>query len=154
LLRALNKYDLKKEKRIASFNSYLTISIENQIRMELRKQNNHNKTISLEQPIFYDKEGHEWLFEDVIGTDKDQLFNEVVNKLKKNIVKEALSVLNDREQQIILLKYGFNTDDCKTQKEIAKIFNCSQSGICRQEQRAMIKMRRPKTANKLKDLIN
>lgn len=154
LLKALNKYDLKREERAISFSSYLTVSIENQIRMEIRKQNKHKKTISLEKPVYIDEKGNNILIKDMIGTNKDQLFNDVADKFKTIVINEVLNVLNDREKQIILLRYGLNDIECKTQKEIANLFNCSQAGICRQEQRALTKMRRPRHAKKIKDFIN
>ena len=74
--------------------------------------------------------------------------------MKIDIVREALKSLTSREQQIILLRYGLDDANRKTQEEVAKIFKCSTHTIARQEQKALVKMRHPRNTRKLKDFID
>ena len=152
LLNAINKFDYN-ERPIEGFSSYISISIKNQMKKELRKYNKHSHVLSFDQPISQNKDGDEMKIEDLIGTDDEQLIENVISKMKIDIVREALQCLTSREQQIILLRYGLDEVHKKTQDEVAKIFGCSKSTIVKQEQKALVKMRHPRNTRKLKDFI-
>ena len=91
--------------------------------------------------------------EDLIGTDADELIEQVISEIKNEILREALQSLTSREKQIILLRYGLDEINRKTQLEVAEIFGTHQTVIARQEQRALVKMRHPRNTMKLKDFI-
>lgn len=152
LINAINKFNYN-EKAIEGFSSYISIAIENQMKMELRKYNKHSHVLSFEQPIGQNKDGDEMKIEDLIGTDAEQLIEDVISEMKIDIVREALQCLTSREQQIILLRYGLDEVHKKTQDEVAEIFGCSKATIAKQEQRALVKMRHPRNTRKLKDFI-
>ena len=92
--------------------------------------------------------------EDIVGTDAEQLLENVISEMKIEIVREALQCLTSREQQIIFLRYGLDDVHKKTQNEVAEIFGCSKSTIAKQEQKALVKMRHPRNTRKLKDFID
>lgn len=152
LLRAINKFDYK-EREIEKFSSYISVAIENQIRIELKKYNKHSHVLSFDQPIGQNKDGDEMTIEDLIGTDANQLIEDVISEMKIDIVRDALQCLTSRERQIILLRYGLDDTHKKTQDEIAEIFGCSKSLIAKQEKKTLIKMRHPRNTKKLKDFI-
>lgn len=136
LLRAINKFDYK-EREIEKFSSYISVAIENQIRIELKKYNKHSHVLSFDQPIGQNKDGDEMTIEDLIGTDANQLIEDVISEMKIDIVRDALQCLTSRERQIILLRYGLDDTHKKTQDEIAEIFGCSKSLIAKQEKKAL-----------------
>lgn len=152
LINAINKFDYN-ERAIEGFSSYISIAIENQMKMELRKYNKHSHVLSFDQPIGQNKDGDEMTIEDLVGTDAEQLIEDVISEMKIDIVREALQCLTSREQQIILLRYGLDEAHKKTQDEVAEIFGCSKTTIAKQEQKALIKMRHPRNTRKLKDFI-
>ena len=152
LLKAINKFDYK-ERPIEGFSSYISIAIENQMKMELRKYNKHSHVLSFDQPLGWNKDGDEMKIEDIVGTDAEQLIEDVIAEMKIDVVREALQCLTSREQQIILLRYGLDDVHKKTQDEVAEIFGCSRATIAKQEQKALIKMRHPRNTRKLKDFI-
>ncbi len=152
LINAINKFDYN-ERAIEGFSSYISVAIENQIRIELKKYNKHSHVLSFDQPIGQNKDGDELKIEDLIGTDAEQLIEDVISEMKIDIVREALQCLTSRERQIILLRYGLDDTHKKTQDEIAEIFGCSKSLIAKQEKKALIKMRHPRNTKKLKDFI-
>lgn len=152
LINAINKFNYT-ENAIEGFSSYISAAIENQMKNELRKYNKHSHILSFEQPIGQNKDGDEMKIEDLIGTDAEQLIEDVIAEMKIDIVREALQCLNSREQQIILLRYGLDETHKKTQEEVAEIFGCSKNTIVKQEQKALIKMRHPRNTRKLKDFI-
>ena len=53
----------------------------------------------------------------------------------------ALNNLNDREREIIIMRYGLFDQPEKTQKEVADLLGISQSYISRLEKRIIDKMR-------------
>lgn len=123
------------------------------MKMELRRYKKHSHVLSFDQPIGQNKNGDEMTIEDLVGTDSEQLIEDVISEIKSDIVREALQCLTSREKQIILLRYGLDEIHKKTQDEVAEIFGCSKSTIAKQEQKALIKMRHPKNTRKLKDFI-
>lgn len=152
LINAINKFDYN-ERAIEGFSSYISIAIENQMKMELRKYNKHSNVLSFDQPIGQNKDGDEMKIEDLVGTDAEQLIEDVISEMKIDIVREALQCLTSREQQIIFLRYGLDEVHKKTQDEVAEIFGCSKATIAKQEQKALVKMRHPRNTRKLKDFI-
>ncbi|MDD2637220.1 MAG: sigma-70 family RNA polymerase sigma factor, partial [Bacteroidales bacterium] len=152
LINAINKFNV--EKPIEAFSTYISIAIDNQIKMEIKKSNKHSGVMSLDAPIGHNKDGDEMTIEDIVGTDEEQLFNDVISGLKVDIVREALQSLTYREQQIILLRYGLDDAHRKTLEEVAEMFGCSKTPILKQEQKALVKMRHPKNTRKLKDFLD
>lgn len=152
LINAINKFDYN-ERAIEGFSSYISIAIENRIKSELRKYNKHRHVLSFDQPIGQNKDGDEIKMEDLVGTDFEQLIEDVISEMKIDIVREALQCLTSRERQIIFLRYGLDEIHKKTQNEVAEIFGCSKATIAAQEQKALAKMRHPRNTRKLKDFI-
>ena len=153
LIRAINKFDYM-ERDLKGFSTYISVAIDNAMKYELRKYHKHSQVLSFEQPLGQNKEGDELTIEDIVGTDAEELIEDVISKMKIDIVREALKSLTSREQQIILLRYGLDDANRKTQEEVAKIFKCSTHTIARQEQKALVKMRHPRNTRKLKDFID
>lgn len=153
LLYAINKFDYK-ERAIEGFSSYISVAIERKIQRELEWYHKHSHVLSFEQPIGQNKNGDEMKMEDIIGTDSEELIEDIISGMKIDIVREALQSLSSREWQIILLRYGLDEAHSKTQEEIAEIFGVSRTTIANQEKRALIKMRHPRNTKRLKDFID
>ncbi len=153
LFNAINKFDYI-NRPIEGFNSYIGISIENGILQDLRKYNKHSHVMSFNQTIGHNKDDEELKLEDVIGTDADELIDNVITEFKNEALREALQCLTSREKQIMFLRYGLDEDSRKTQEEIAQIYNCTKSNISRMENKALIKMRHPKNTRKIKDFLD
>ena len=153
LVRAINKFNYM-EYGVEIFSSYISTVIENSMRKEIRNYNKHSHVLSFNQPLGQNKDGDELTIEDIIGTDADELIDNVIDEMKIDTVREALQCLTSREKQIILLRYGLDEEHKKTQEEVAKILGCSIPTIVRQEQKALIKMRHPKNTRKIKDFLD
>jgi RNA polymerase sporulation-specific sigma factor len=57
-------------------------------------------------------------------------------------MKEYFKLLNEREKDILIRRYGLNKNDEVTQKEIAKELGISRSYVSRIEKRALTKILR------------
>ena len=128
--------------------TYCARCIENEILMYFRTDKKNNKNISLNESIGYDKDGNEITFLDILKTPKPDYALDIHNKDNMGLIKEYFKVLNDREKEIIIKRYGLNNTDELTQKEIAKQLNISRSYVSRIEKRALTKMLREYIKNK------
>ena len=60
---------------------------------------------------------------------------------QKKIFYEALKNLNEREKEILILRYGLSNNDELTQKDVADLLGISQSYIARLEKKIIKKLR-------------
>ena len=128
--------------------TYCARCIENEILMYFRTDKKNNKNISLNESIGYDKDGNEITFLDILKTPKPDYALDIHNKDNMSLIKKYFEVLNEREKEIIIKRYGLNNTDELTQKEIAKQLNISRSYVSRIEKRALTKMLREYIKNK------
>lgn len=138
LIKSISTFDMKKGTRLAT---YAARCIENEILMTIRSNKKSKSEVSLQEPIGVDKEGNEISLLDVLGTDVDDVIDEVHFKLlKKKLYQSINQVLKDREKIIIELRYGLIDGICKTQREIANMLGISRSYVSRIEKRAIEKL--------------
>ena len=109
--------------------------------MTIRSLKKTKLELSLNEPIGMDKEGNEINLLDILGSDVDEVLDEVHLKLQiKNLNRAINRVLKDREKVIIELRYGLIDGTCKTQREIAALLGISRSYVSRIETRALAKL--------------
>ncbi|MBO7178049.1 MAG: sigma-70 family RNA polymerase sigma factor, partial [Clostridia bacterium] len=121
--------------------TYASRCIENEILMFLRKMVKTRNEISLDEPLNVDYEGNKLLLGDVLGTDGGEIYREVENEVEKSILMELFSRLEERDREILCMRYGLNGVEERTQKEIADEMGISQSYISRLEKRILEKLR-------------
>jgi len=138
LIKGINTFDRSKGTRLAT---YAARCIENEILMTIRSSKKIKTEVSLQDPIGVDKEGNEISLIDILGTDPDEVLNEVELKMQiKKLYKKMSSVLKSRELIVLQLRYGISSEGCKTQREIAKLLGISRSYVSRIEKRAIKKL--------------
>lgn len=108
--------------------------------MHFRNNKKYGPTISLNDAIGHDKEGNEINLIDVIKDKNIDLFQEIELKNNISLLKKYLNLLNKREMEIIIKRYGLNNKNAMTQKEIADSLHISRSYVSRIEKRALTKM--------------
>ena len=74
---------------------------------------------------------------DVLGTRPDTVSCNLDKEIERDILRDALSHLNPREKQIIMLRFGLGGHQERTQKEVADLLGISQSYISRLEKRIL-----------------
>ena len=97
--------------------------------------------VSLEDALNYDAEGNELHLEDILGTDADLVPNEYEKQVDKEILSKEIEDLQDRDKEIMTLRYGLNNTKEYTQKEVAEILGISQSYISRIEKKVIRKLK-------------
>jgi len=145
LIKGIDSYSEKHGTRITT---YCARCIENEILMYFRSNNKNNKNISINESIGFDKEGNEITILDVLKMPKPDFAEELQVKDNIELLKNYIKVLNPREKEIIVKRYGLNNSNEQTQKEIAKELKISRSYVSRIEKRALTKILREFMKNK------
>ncbi len=145
LIKGVDSFSYKHGTRITT---YCARCIENEILMYYRGDKKNNKTVSLNESIGFDKEGNEITFLDVLKTPKPDFALDIHKKDNIELLKKYFNVLNEREKDIIIKRYGLNNNSEITQKDIAKELGISRSYVSRIEKRALTKILREFIKNK------
>ncbi len=139
LMKAINTFNTDKNIKLAT---YASRCVENEILMFLRKSNKIKGEISIDEPLNQDGDGNELLLSDILGTENDITSRRIEDEVDKKLLKESIVKLSPREKYIMELRFGFGTDEEKTQKEVADMLGISQSYISRLEKKIISKMRK------------
>lgn len=140
LIKAVNSFH---DGKGTQFATYASKCIENEILMVIRANKKYKNTKSLYEPVSFDKDGNEVTLIDLIGQEEESVISKVESKIvQEKLLSAAEKVLGDREYEIIMLRYGINTDKAYTQNEVAEKFGISRSYVSRIEKKALFKLRR------------
>ncbi len=139
LIKAVNSFNADKNIKLAP---YASRCIENEILMHLRRTVKIKSEVSFEEPLNTDWEGNELMLCDVMGTDGDIVYKKIENGVESELLGVALTKLNDREREIMELRYGLDGSDEKTQKEVADMLGISQSYISRLEKKIIGRLKK------------
>ncbi|MCR2820476.1 RNA polymerase sporulation sigma factor SigK [Lederbergia panacisoli] len=137
LIKAIESYSFGKGTKLAT---YAARCIENEILMHLRALKKTKKDVSLHDPIGHDKEGNEISLIDVLKSEAEDIFDTIQLNMELERVKEYIDVLDEREKEVIIGRFGLNLEKERTQREIAKELGISRSYVSRIEKRALMKM--------------
>lgn len=139
LIKAVNTFNPEKKIKLAT---YASRCIENEILMYLRRNNKVRAEISFDEPLNVDWDGNELLLSDVLGTEEDIITKDIETKVDKSLLKMALNQLNERERQIMELRFGLVGEEEKTQKDVADMLGISQSYISRLEKKIIRRLQK------------
>lgn len=145
LIKGIDSFSNKNGARLTT---YCARCIENEILMNYRNNKKNNKNVSINEAIGYDKDGNEITLLDILKTPDPDFAMNIHKNNNIKLLKKYFNVLNEREKDIIIKRYGLNNQDEITQKEIAKDLNISRSYVSRIEKRALTKLLREFIKNK------
>lgn len=138
LIKAVNTFNPEKKIKLAT---YASRCIENEILMYLRRNNKRRSEISFDEPLNVDWDGNALLLSDVLGTEIDIITKALESKVDKDLLKNALDELTDREKYIMELRFGLAGEENKTQKDVADMLGISQSYISRLEKKIIKRLK-------------
>ena len=145
LIKGIDSFSKKNGARLTT---YCARCIENEILMNYRNNKKRNKNVSINDPIGYDKDGNEITLLDILKTPDPDFALKIHENNNIKLLKNYFNILNEREKEIIIKRYGLNNTEEQTQKEIAKELNISRSYVSRIEKRALTKLLREFIKNK------
>lgn len=137
LIKAIDSFNNSSGTRFAT---YAAKCIQNEILMLFRSQKKLGCEVSLNDTIDIDKDGNPLTYIDIICTE-DTIADDIDKKIKIN---KALSFiknhLNERERQILIMRYGLGNTKAYTQREVASILGISRSYVSRIEKSSLEKI--------------
>lgn len=139
LIKAVDSFDEGKGIRLGT---YAARCIENELLMFFRAGKKTAKEIYLYDPIGTDKEGNSISLLETIEAEEEDYTERLERKEKLSVLPKLLmSQLEEREREIIGLRYGLYGGRELTQREIADRLNISRSYVSRIEKKALRKLR-------------
>lgn len=139
LMKAVNTFDYTKNIKLAT---YASRCIENEILMYLRKTGNSKIELSFDEPLSTDWDGNEMTLRDVLGTEPDEISQNIEYEDEKTLLRKIVSNLPEKEKNIMNRRFGLNGYKALTQKQLADELSISQSYISRLEKRIISNLRK------------
>lgn len=138
LIKGVTTFKASQGTRLAT---YAARCIENEILMHFRKTKKLIGEVSLSDSIDTDKEGNTLALMDIISEDDLQLERIDAQDTELLLHKLVCEVLDDREREIIAMRYGLYNLKRSTQREIAAKCKISRSYVSRIETKALSKLK-------------
>lgn len=139
LIKAVNTYKSGKNIKLAT---YASKCIENEILMYLRKVSRQKQIVSLDEPLNVDGDGNELILSDLLPSEDNNPIESVEKSTEKEILWRVINKLNEREREIMVLRFGLLGGEELTQKEVADSLGISQSYISRLEKKIVVRIRK------------
>lgn len=81
------------------------------------------------------------------------IFGQISREELLNRLKESMEPLTDREKEVLKYRFGLESGESKTLKEVGKKFNLTRERIRQIEAKALRRMRTPERTRKLTGFI-
>ena len=126
LIKAVNSY---KPQSGTALGTYAARCIENEILMTLRASRKYRGDVSLQDSVGTDGEGNDITYMDILGTDPEDVDNEVIRRVTLERVQQVLSSLPARERLVLEMRYGLTDGKQHPQHEVAQVLGISRSYV-------------------------
>ena len=138
LIKGINSFNPDKNIKLAT---YTARCIENEILMFMRTSKKQKSEVYLNEPIGKDKDDNIVTLQEVLENDERNIEEVIDLKFKiKDLYYKMKNILDKREQNIIVMRFGLDGNKPKTQKEISSLLNISRSYVSRIETKAIKKL--------------
>ncbi|MBS6547220.1 MAG: RNA polymerase sporulation sigma factor SigK [Butyricicoccus pullicaecorum] len=137
LIKAVSTYRPDKKVKLAT---YAARCIENEILMHFRANRKTASEVSLSETLDSDGEGNSLALMDVISCEDENLHEIELSDRYQQMYEHMNTCLDDREKQVIALRYGLGGGEPLTQREIAGKYGISRSYVSRIEKKALHKL--------------
>ncbi len=139
LIKAIDSFKPDKGIRLAP---YASRCIENEILMHFRNIKKNASDVYLGDSLESDRDGNPLTLQDTISDNRD-MAEDLEKKIRWEKAAEYLENLEDeREREIIILRYGLDNKKPLTQREVAARLNISRSYVSRIEKKVLSDMRK------------
>ena len=138
LIKAVDTFDPQKNNRLSS---YAARCIDNELLMMMRGKKKTSREVSLYEPIGTDGDGNEISLLDILVQEQEDIVEKMEQRRLAGGVRELVCrILDPREQEVILLRYGLSEAREMTQKEVGERLGISRSYVSRIEKKALLKL--------------
>lgn len=139
LIKAVDTFDVRNG---AKFATYASKCIQNEILMFFRSQKKLSLEVSLNETIDTDKDGNPLTYGDIICYEDTSVEDLEIKLHTEKALFYIRTVLDPREREIIVLRYGLGSLPPKTQREVAQMLRISRSYVSRIEKKALAEIRK------------
>lgn len=139
LIKAVSTFDYTKGNRFATYGSKC---IENEILMHFRSLKKISNEVFFDQAIDTDKDGNPLTLMEIIADDCNICESVELKIRSAQLYNYIEKVLDRREHEIIVKRFGLFNSKPLTQREVAKELNISRSYVSRIEKKALEKLKR------------
>ena len=139
LIKAISSFDVSKGAKLAT---YAARCVENEILMHFRSTKRQGCEVSLSDPIDSDKDGNALSLIDVISSDDNMLDEIDLSDRQVKLYRYMAEALDERERDILFMRYGLLGKKALTQREVAEKCGISRSYVSRIEKKALEKLAR------------
>ncbi len=134
LIKAIDSFKAERGTRLAT---YASRCIENEILMHFRAGKKNANDIYLGDTLEVDKDGNPLTIEDTVSSNVD-LAEDLEKKIRwEKVTKIICNMEDEREREIIILRYGLDNKKPLTQREVAQRLNISRSYVSRIEKKVL-----------------
>lgn len=138
LIKGIDSFNADKNVRLAT---YAARCIENEILMYIRSSKKYSNNMFLQDPVGHDFDGNEITVMDMVKSDDDPVPDEVSDRIDIiRMIQKIEEVLDEREREIIKMRYAIYGGEEITQREIAAMLGISRSYVSRIEKKALKKI--------------
>lgn len=138
LIKGIDSFNSDKNVRLAT---YAARCIENEILMYIRSSKKYSNDMFLQDPVGHDFDGNEITVMDMVKSDDDPVPDEVSDRIDiMRMIQKIEEVLDEREREIITMRYAIYGGEEITQREIAAMLGISRSYVSRIEKKALKKI--------------
>lgn len=134
LIKGIDTFNAKKGTKLAT---YASKCIENEILMHFRTSRKQANDVYLNDTLEVDKDGNPLTIEDTVSSPEDMAENLEVKMNWEKVSKIIEKMDDEREKEIIILRYGLNNKKPMTQREVAQRLDISRSYVSRIEKKVI-----------------
>ena len=139
LIKAVDTFNNSSGTRFAT---YAAKCIQNEILMLFRSQKKLGCEVSLNDTIDVDKDGNPLTYLDIISVE-DTIAEDIDKKIQINkAITYIRDNLDEREKQILVMRYGLGNTCAYPQREVARILGISRSYVSRIEKSGLEKSKK------------
>ena len=130
LIKSIDSFDPSNGARFATYSAKC---IQNEILMYFRSQKKYSQEVSIHDTIDTDRDGNPLTYADIMGSD-DTIADDIDTKIKLSKAAAFITAgLEDREREIVVLRYGLAGNPPMPQREVAGKLGISRSYVSRRQ---------------------
>lgn len=138
LVKAVDTYRMENGTKFATYGAKC---VQNEILMYFRRLKHQSAEVSMHDTIDVDREGNPLTYMDVIASDENMTEQIDTMLCSHRAVQLVTQILEEREAQIIRMRYGLWGGRAMAQREVAAALGISRSYVSRLEKGALEKLR-------------
>jgi RNA polymerase primary sigma factor len=107
--------------------------------------------LSLDAPV--GEEDDSYLADFIKDDGAEEPLDAATRQMLQEAVKEVLDELNEREKEVVVMRFGLDDEQARTLEEVGKQFGVTRERIRQIESKTLAKLRHPHRSQKLRDYL-